>query len=327
MGNRRLLYLDYAKGIAILLMLLQHSTPQHNLFRQFTQAFVLPIFFVVGGIIHSYKEYSGEELRFSSTYLIKRWKQLGIPYLVAGIVLIAFYELLSLISGGHSFGTNLIKLITLQGVDSLWFLPVFFLSESLFLLSLLLKDRKYIICLDIAILVVLILFVPYSGSKWPLALLDKSLMGYLFYSAGYLLSGIVNGKNKFSIIALMSILGLVSAYFNGFSSFAEFHYPLLFFYSGISLSLLILDICVRYDRSGFQPISFLSVFGRATLFILCTNNVVIESVRLLDHKMLGDFFLYNGSMGNILFFMTITLIEVLLFKLFKLFKSLRLSIK
>ena len=312
METKRLLFIDYAKGVAILLMLLQHCTPQHDYFRQITQAFVLPLFFVVGGFIWNYKECSGKSVGLSYGYLIKRGKQLGIPYFLAGIVLILFYWILSTFSGTTSLVENIIKLITFQGIDSLWFLPVYFLSEILFLLLLAFKDNRIIILIDVAILILLVLIVPFEGSKWPFALFEKSLMGCLFFSGGFLFSHFHSGKNSLLIITIVSLLGISCSLINGFASFAELHSPVLFFLSGLALSVAIICILRKYEHSSLPVSKSLSFFGKETLFILCTNNLLIESVRLIDHKVSGDFLLNIGVLGNLLLFFIITLLEVLL---------------
>lgn len=70
MESKRHSYLDYAKGIGILLMLFQHSIPQHNLWRHYTQAFVMPLFFIVGGFLMFIKEKDGKQLCVTHNYLL-----------------------------------------------------------------------------------------------------------------------------------------------------------------------------------------------------------------------------------------------------------------
>ena len=59
----------------------------------------------------------------------------------------------------------------------------------------------------------------------------------------------------------------------------------------------------------------LSLFGQNTIVILCTNNLLIETIRLADHKLTGDFLLKTGLAGSLLFTALLILIEIPVIKL------------
>ena len=317
MATKRVLYIDYAKGIAILLMLLQHSIPQHNFLRQIIQSFVMPFFFVAGGFIWNLKMVSGNEIGLSREYFKKRLKRLAIPYLLAGSVLILFYGLLSFISGGHSVLHNLIRLISLQGIDSLWFLPVYFCSEVLFLWVISFKDKRYQLSLIVAVPLLLMFFVKYDAFPWPYGLFESSLIGLVFFYIGYSSSRYRLEDLNPIIVVLFCFLGLIGSYYNGFASFAELNSPILFCLIGSILSIVLLTVCKWIECSGFQATKFLSFLGRETLFILCTNNLIIESVRLMDHRVSNDWLLNHGMLGNFVMFLIISLLEALLIRSFR----------
>ena len=132
--NNRLKYLDYTKGFAILLMLLGHCMSDKNLLHNWIYSFHMPIFFVVCGCLTAMK-YDGRQIGFTDfqSHLIRRLKQIGVPYIVFCLVLIAFYFSISLLShSDYNILESLFSVVTLKGIDSLWFLPVYFLSEMLF---------------------------------------------------------------------------------------------------------------------------------------------------------------------------------------------------
>ncbi len=317
MATKRVLFIDYAKGIAILLMLLQHSIPQHNFLRQVIQSFVMPFFFVAGGYIWNLKMVSGKEVGLSWVYFKKRFKRLGVPYLLAGSVLVFFYGVLSIISGGHSVLRNLIRLISLQGIDSLWFLPVYFCSEVLFLWVISFKDKRYQLSLIVAVPLLLMFLAQYDGLPWPYGLFESSLIGLVFFYIGYSFSCYrLEGLNSI-IVVILCILGLIGSYYNGFASFAKLNSPILFCLIGSILSIVLLAVCKWIESSGLRATKFLSFWGRETLFILCTNNLIIESVRLMDHWVSNDWLLNHGMLGNFIMFMIISLLEALLIKSFR----------
>ena len=313
MSGKRVLFLDYAKGLGIMLMLFQHSIPQLNLWRLFIQAFVMPLFFIVGGFIWQIKEVQGHrQLSLSKAYLSKRLKQLAPAYFVGCIVLALFYEVLSISQGNHSISHNLCKIVSLQGIDSMWFLPVYFISEILFLSVVGLHNFH----LRFAIVIVSILFltfiVKFEGSPWPFALIEKSVLGLLFFIGGYLLS---KKKNKIldkplMILLLLLPLGLLGAYFNGFTSFAELHYPILYLFNGVALTTALLALS-KYMDSYNKRYGFLLLFGRGTLIVLCSNNLFIEIIRLLDYKLCGDYLLNHGMIGNCQMFLLLIIIETI----------------
>ena len=205
-------------------------------------------------------------------------------------------------------------MITFQGIDSLWFLPVFFLSEFLFLFTLKFNPQKYLLVFDLIILITLVLWSNVAPFRWPFALINKALMGYLFFSSGYLVSNFYKEvfKRSYTFLFLpLCILGLLGSYYNGFSSFANLNSPLLFYLNGLLLSIVLLAVCNYYYISGSGYSKVLTFFGRETLFVLCTNNLIIESVRLFDHKVFSSFMLNSGWLGYILMFVVITIIEVL----------------
>ena len=317
MESKRLLYLDYAKGIWILLMLFQHSIPQHNLWRHYTQAFVMPLFFIVGGSLLFIKEKNGKELCITQNYFIRRLKRIGIPYLIGCLFLTVFFELLSITQGGHSIRTNLYRIITLQGVESMWFLPVYLFSEILFLA--LAGNKRVLYFSGLFALITLFFIVKFEGSPWPFALFEKSLLGFLFFLGGYLLAFSKLIRQSLLVQVLLLSSGLFCARCNGFASFAELHNPLLFLLSGLLITSFVMFVCFFLESNKTKTIvnKVLNYYGRNTLLILCTNNLIIEIIRLVDYKITGSFLLHNGMLGNVLMFIFLSVSEAIVIYLYR----------
>lgn len=315
MNSKRLLYLDYAKGIGILLMLFQHSIPQHNLWRHYTQAFVMPLFFIVGGFLMFIKEKYGKQKCVTHNYLLRRLKRIGIPYLIGCLLLSLFFELLSMTQGGHSITGNLYRIITLQGVESMWFLPVYFFSEILFLA--LARNKRVLYLSGLIALISLFFIVKFEGSPWPFALFEKTLLGFLFFIGGYLIAFSKLPRQSLLIQVLLLSSGLFCAYCNGFASFAELHNTALFLLSGLSISSFVLFISLLLESNKRVVNKVLNYYGRDTLLVLCTNNLVIECIRLLDYKTTGSFLLHYGMLGNLLMFLYLSASEAIIICLFR----------
>lgn len=321
MSAKRVLFIDYAKGIGILLMLFQHSIPQHNLWRLFIQAFVMPLFFIIGGYIWQLKDANRVRVSFSKYYLQKRIKQLAPAYLIGCFVLAFFYEVLSITQGDHSISHNVYKIISLQGIDSMWFIPVFFLSESLFLIIIGLKNKRLLYSFFVIVLLALTFLVRFEGSPWPFALLEKTLMGCLFFIGGYLISKLLI-LDKTVIVILLLLLGLSGTYVNGFASFAELHYPILYLFDGLALSVVLLAISKHLIPIKSLLNRFILFYGRETLLVLCSNNIIIEIIRLLDYKISGNCLLKHGMIGNVMMFLVLTFVETVFLVVYKRFRRL-----
>lgn len=189
---KRIYYLDYVKGIAILLMLWGHTNPP-ALISNWIFAFHMPLFFIVGGILVWNKttmlpDLSVEEFK---QILFKRIKQLGVPYFVFSFLLLAYFTIMKMIA--HlpcDFMESILPVITFQGIESLWFLPCFFFGEILMYVTLLPYGwLKYI---RFVFFCIVFLFVVMRSESMPIIWWQRSLVKYavsfVFVYSGYLLA-------------------------------------------------------------------------------------------------------------------------------------------
>ena len=75
----------------------------------------------------------------------------------------------------------------------------------------------------------------------------------------------------------------------------------MYFVDAIIMSICILSLFYNLEKKEKNTTSWLSFFGKSTIIILCTNNIFIEIIRLLDYKITGNALLKSGLIGNILF--------------------------
>ncbi len=74
----------------------------------------------------------------------------------------------------------------------------------------------------------------------------------------------------------------------------EFQNVFLFYLIAIVESISLLAIFTQINRLCQRRLRLLELFGRNTIVVVCTNNLFIEIVRLLDHKITGDILLQWG---------------------------------
>ena len=80
-ANNRIEYLDIARCIGIILMIMGHVGFSKR-FDHFIHAFNMPMFFIISGYLFTLKH---QEELFFKEYLIKKFKSLIIPYISFGI--------------------------------------------------------------------------------------------------------------------------------------------------------------------------------------------------------------------------------------------------
>ena len=317
--KKRSVGIDYAKGFAILLLIISHCIIGEGVFKTWIFSFHMPIFFIVSGILKSRKN----KRQTIKVYLYKRIKQLLVPYLIWGLVLIAFYQVLSFISRSEfTFYSQLFNLITLQGIDSLWFIPCYMVAELIFM-HVYLKMPKYWQYIGIICGIGLLSFINYMNISfnWIGQLGCKILIGLILICIGYTIEEKVSIK---TIPIYCSVIGLIIfsilAEINGFVGISalKLQNTLLFFINAIGLSISIIAICEYFvQKNNASQFELLKCFGENTIVVVCTNNLIIECVRLLDYKLFGNFLVNKGIVGSIIFSIMMIIIEYTLINISK----------
>ena len=196
----RLRYIDYTKGLAIILMLFGHTMTAINFAHVWIYSFHMPIFFIICGILMYRKETRRESGDSVGNNIIRRLRTTAVPYYVFGSMLAVFYTLLNIIGDEPiSFGTRMFDLLTLQGIDSLWFLPVYILAEMI--MELIGNRGTYGKKLRFVLVLCSFLVVSFLSDymvTWYLDILYKILLAICFIEIGLLCS-------RFSIIERTTI--------------------------------------------------------------------------------------------------------------------------
>lgn len=140
--SKRLDYLDMAKGIGMLLVLIGHLqgdtifslSPYFHPLCVFIFSFHMPLFFIISGILMAIREDKNDSISLK-THASKRFKGIMIPYYWFSL----FYFMVviyAFIKGSIAYQTVLINLwyvLSCYGMNVLWFLPAMFFGELLFL--------------------------------------------------------------------------------------------------------------------------------------------------------------------------------------------------
>lgn len=305
----RLEYIDAIKGIAILLMLLSHSMTEENMLSMWITSFNMPLFFIISGFLFSYRNKKNEPfLHMIKNKLVK----LMIPYFIFSLILAIFFCMLDFISSGEfikNFYTYIIRIIELKGIESLWFIPCLFITEIAFYLIINKFDEKTNYILVLIVYFICAIWGYDKNALW-FSMLLKSGVALLFFTFGYIIQKNME-LNKVSIIfvLLINIIHLIIFRLNGSVGLGAFKLNNIFLYAilGMTGSIGIILLIEKLKNINFKLLNFL---GRNTIIILCTNNIIIEVMRLLDYKIFGNKLLGLGMLGSFIFFMIIIVLEI-----------------
>lgn len=307
--NKKLNYIDITKGFAILIMILSHSMGDENIIKTWISSFNMPLFFIISGFLSAHKHIEKYEIK---NIVKNKLLKLMIPYVVFSICLTIFYCLLTYVSGGNILDClykNLKRIILLRGVDSLWFIPCLFIADIVFYLILIYFGNR------IAYLASILIYFVCSNLGNNIAfgfveVLFRSGVAIVFIAFGHMTYEYIKEKDfsYFSII-IINIINVFLFKFNGFVGLGAFRLNniYLFLICGITGSLGIILLAKRLDDVNLKLLKFL---GINTMVILCTHNMIIEIIRLLDYKLFGNILLKYNVYGSFLLCATIILIEI-----------------
>lgn len=163
--GKRLDYLDMAKGLGMILVLIGHLqgdsiftfSPYIQPLCVYIFSFHMPMFFIITGILLAIK---GDELKPFKDIAKRRFRGIMIPYYWFSFFYI-LVVVVALIKGEVAYQTLLVNLwyiLSGYGMNVLWFLPALYLGELLFII-LKRKIRDHRIFLSIVVLSNAIVYV------------------------------------------------------------------------------------------------------------------------------------------------------------------------
>lgn len=195
MKTLRFDWIDITKGIAIILMVVGHSSIPAS-FSRYIWSFHMPLFFVISGFLYDADKYKRLE-----SLIKRRIQTLIVPYVFFSII-----ALMGMSSLGLATWEELYK--GWNGY-ALWFIPVLFTTEILFnRIYLILRRFNCNIYYTLEITIIVFLTVGYILSQLNIHLVFKQevvLFALFFYGSGFIFKKLLQ-KISFGIIfALLSL--------------------------------------------------------------------------------------------------------------------------
>ena len=269
----RLKWVDFAKGVTIILVVVAHAIQENPAVIVFIYVFHMPFFFVMAGCLLNVEKWEKNFSQFAN----KLTKRLLLPYFAANFLfsplwfvfcyrfeIFAIYywaeraplEVLISIFVGNSetFGTKLL-------LYPLWFLPCLFFAELTFL-----KVHTF----KAAILFSAVGYILGKNFQLPLEI-DIVLFAQFFLFAGsWIKRNNFLDKINFPACMILLLIVFVSPLLNDFVTMDKRIYgnPLLFYVGGIAGTLFIMKISAWLANFSNRICDFIEYCGKHSMAIL-----------------------------------------------------------
>lgn len=308
MRKKRVDWIDYLKGLAIILVVIGHAGITMDI-NKYILSFHMPLFFIISGMLYNEKKYYSYSKK---EFLCKKFNELIIPYLFFSLIGVLLSILINIIfSRPTNIGFSIISILTVLNIKNinmielvLWFLPCMYVVEIIFYLiaknNFLFKNiRKILIIFFVIALIessILEHFIPFT--------LDIALTGIVYFGIGFIMKEyifkyveLVKSNNKtfilssiiciiISVVCVTNNSGILYMYINQYGNY------ILSFIGAISGSIVLLNLAIKLPRSKW--IVFL---GQNTLLIFVlhlkikfiTNRIFDRIVQLFN----GNYFIKN----------------------------------
>jgi len=276
--SKRVPFLDIAKGITIILVVIGHSSLPHVV-SKWIWSFHVPLFFMVSGMLFSKEKYP-TFLKFTSN----RLKLLAIPFILFSIIVLYIYSLID-----KNISLNSFLNVGWQGI-ALWFIPVLFLTELLYYSICKFKPILILFILIILTIVGYYLYIQNVHFGWQIEVVFSAI---LFYGIGNILQlKIISLFNYMSIIHLYSLLILLLF--------------LSFLFSKINEPRL--DLCANSLGNGLPTFinAFIGIF-----FIFAFSRIIDRNMQKMSNKLKKILLFLGYNTFVILAFSQITMIVII----------------
>lgn len=273
--NERLIYIDIARAIAILAVVVGHINQfyrdsfglSHPVILAFIYTFHMPLFFIISGILFSENTFKNKSFM---TFLIGILKSLLIPYLFLDITGGLYY----VARGTTTIKKILINTITLHpNIGPDWFISALFIGEIILYFVLRYYRPFFKI---IAWIPFLLIYIYYPITTHYLNVIIRGIIAFTFMFAGYKLKDYFKSdiNKRWDVIILSFILTYVISIFNGQTDIwsSMIGNPFLFFVGGLSGAYWIIGLSKNLNSK------LLIFIGQNTITMMGTHSILISLV-------------------------------------------------
>lgn len=310
MQNKRIVWIDWAKAIGIMIVVFCHIPQYDTLEKHFLFLTQMPLFFMLSGYLHK----SPDTLSLS---LHKYWKTLLIPYLLFQVIFIPYFLIRENFDGMNLMDVHIslilpiIKCLIGIPLDGpTWFIYALFIVK---IIADLLQKSKHnkIYVLVVCVISVVVSYILYSDNIININFAIDSMFNFMpFFFVGYYLKqrDICNFKASVGIskdLLYVIVLLLMSLIIIVYHPQGYFYDRLVFYIVGITGSLVII-----YLSKCFKKNLVINTISLGTIIILGMHWMFIGTINVVFEKLLriGHGILYT-SFQTILLVLFITFVN------------------
>lgn len=270
MQKERLAFIDVAKSLAMIAVVIGHTISPKNIISEWLYLWHLPMFFFTAGLCFNINKYQFLSL------LKRRIKQLILPSIYFSILISICFLLLNIYSG-EEWITSICNLLSnykygLPGV--MWFIPILFISE---ILSFpIIRYIKYKIILISILVILCVIQYMFKGIKMPYDL-NTVFVGMFFYLSGNLLrknmlepTFYIKSRNYLLILFILTYIYIIFSDGSMDIHGNYYHDITVFVFSLFAVLGVLLISNIRYISTS----KILNYIGRNTLIILPAHLII-----------------------------------------------------
>lgn len=279
--EKRISYIDIARGISIIFMIVGHLGLGYNAGTRIIYSFHMPLFIIVSGMF--FKE--DENIKELLTKIIKK---LLLPYIITAV----FTNIISCLIQAEQLNIiNMIKQIlvahsnfgtfftSIQSIGVLWFIPFLVITKMLyFTINKICKDdmQKGILCGIATISGVLLatnkIYLPWS--------FDIALASMIFYHIGYILKKydyLEKIPDNKILILFALILWCIGAQYSNIE-LAVRKYSIIGYILAICGTIIVIKISKIIENFPLYIPEILKWYGRNSMLIICFHHLELNVI-------------------------------------------------
>lgn len=297
MQEKRIEWIDFCRGIAIILVILGHCVGRmggskvETLVNVLICSFHMPLFFFLSGL-NAKTEVNNKE------YIVKRIKKLFLPLTLFSFVMLTYkivkaYGSTSIDTflDSNLNGKGLYYLIGLTRksiVSEYWFIPAIFAAEVLFQLIIRICKKKYVI-FSVAVMMMILSIKAKKSIDLVLPLSSEiAMLCFPFYVVGhYNKDCLLNNKMKYMRLICILCLFFIG---NSVTIVAELGTVNIYGLQVRNIFLFVINAgsgicCAIYISKLINKIGFVNYLGRNTLLVYCLHYFFLEFFVTLHTKL------------------------------------------
>lgn len=309
MNSKRLTWIDYARGIAIILVVYRHVFQglkesgfdvQDHLYLEYANIFFfsfrMPLFFIISGLFVS----GSLQKKGLQRFIGGRAKSVLYPYFLWACIQLTLQAVFAKYTNGHPTVSTYLYLFYLpREIAQFWYLYALFNVAVVFVvIKTVFKPGNYL-HLALGFCFFLLSVLAYH-QKIDLGFIGDILHYYFFFALGDVISRIMLNRANFPIfesvkgfLILLCLFAIAQLYFLKTNLdhavdkylFVEYHQPLLFLLIALIGCAFITSVTFILQKKEW--VKWLSALGRHSLYIYVAHVIVFAATRILLNKVFG----------------------------------------